>query len=75
MSGVTETLLPDEPAFDMAVNIFAYEPGGFLTGPSRGRPLDIALNFLRGNADTFGLDARGTSRLPWSRQPTLCRTA
>ena len=25
-----QVLLPDEPAFDMAVNIFAYEPGGHL---------------------------------------------
>ncbi|MDB6113164.1 MAG: hypothetical protein JWQ83_1513 [Lacunisphaera sp.] len=25
-----QVLLPDEPAFDMAVNVFAYEPGGHL---------------------------------------------
>jgi (S)-ureidoglycine aminohydrolase len=25
-----QVLLPDEPAFDMAVNIFAYQPGGHL---------------------------------------------
>ena len=25
-----QVLLPDEPAFDMAVNVFAYQPGGHL---------------------------------------------
>ncbi len=36
---------------------FKYNPDGFLTGASRARPRDIALNYLRGNAATFGLDA------------------
>jgi hypothetical protein len=35
---------------------FVYNPGGTLTGASRGRPLDIALNFLRNSAQQFGLD-------------------
>src|SRR5688572_20537696 len=35
---------------------FTYEVGG-LTRASRGRPLDIALNYLRANADKFGLEA------------------
>ena len=36
---------------------FVYEPGGALTGPMRGRPVDVALNYLRGNAARFGLTA------------------
>ena len=31
-----QVLLPDEPAFDMAVNVFAYQPGGHLPARSDG---------------------------------------
>jgi extracellular elastinolytic metalloproteinase len=34
---------------------FHRDADGFLTGPAAGKPLDIALNYLRANAASFGL--------------------
>jgi hypothetical protein len=34
---------------------FLSQPGGYLTGPSPGEPLDVAMAYLAGHADTLGL--------------------
>jgi len=49
-----------EPSY-LVPEQFVFESGGYLTGPSSARPLDIALGYLSAHADRFGLAAEDLS--------------
>src|SRR5262249_20072725 len=53
----SRTLL-DASAGYLPTNHFLSNPHGFLTGPSTGEPLDIALSYVRGHAGELGLSQR-----------------
>lgn len=53
-----EKIDPDAPnTFYIAPQQHLFNQSGFLSGPTAGQPLDIALDFLRNNAEDLGLEA------------------
>jgi len=47
--------LGDRQAFSLPPRVDLHEPGGYLTGPSTGEPLDIAMAYLTSHAGSLGL--------------------